>query len=573
MAQPLGSLNVYRYYLFATLFMLCSWGVDCHAQMIKTYENGPVHEAVVTRVSGNTLLEAVPEKPPEPINERIPRQLDFQAEWIGGYWAWDTQEGQFVWVSGAWRRPPPGHQWVTGFWKQAEEGWVWFPGFWSRSGGANLQYINIPPPDPIDENIAPPPSKEYFWSPGFWQFSVDGHEYLWVPGQWEELDSNWVYVPSHYVWRPGGYVFVPGFWDWPLEDRGTAYAAAIIDPEHRDGVVYEPILILKPEIIVRNLYFYYPDYITFFQYHWHFHHDYWVSCACAPPWWQWESWWCFTSNDQWGLWWWYTHPGYPHPSWMTAEINGILPPPNSDLVLLFSKKATPLIVTPNGVVSREGLLKAINKITGEFSPVLTPNRALKARIMTYAKPAASDVHVIYKPQGRKLPLDPQAVRPRVRKPVIDKEALQRVQRFEGADQIRIPVKPRVPSRRNKEVIPSVVKPTEGPIYNPPARQPTWSPRKPYGSQERGPQNRFEPRQPVYPEVPVEDGSRPVPRWRTMTPQEESKIHRPPVRSESIKERIRTRVEDRKGDPSSKDDNHKIDFESQSLKERIRTRVD
>jgi hypothetical protein len=49
--------------------------------------------------------------------------------WTPGYWRWSG--GNYVWVSGAWVRPPRTTAvWVPGHWVHRPRGWVWVPGHW-----------------------------------------------------------------------------------------------------------------------------------------------------------------------------------------------------------------------------------------------------------------------------------------------------------------------------------------------------------------------------------------------------------------------------------------------------------
>lgn len=444
-------------------------------QTIKTYEEGPIHEAFVVRVSGNIIMEVIPSKPPESIKERKPRQLDMQSTWVSGYWAWEDRVNDFVWVSGVWRRPPPKHQWVSGFWRKYDEEWVWIHGFWSQVSLQNIDYIGVPPPDPIDENTAPPPDERYFWVSGYWTFLFDTQEYRWISGHWEELDANWIFVPAHYVWRPGGYVFVPAYWDWALENRGTAYSSVLIEPDYRNSVVFEPILILRPPVIVRHLFVYYPDYLSFFRHYWHFHPEFWEDLCCAPPWWVWDTWWCFSWHDHWGLWWWYSHPGYPQPSWLNVELSSILSAPLSELLSMFDKIHTPPIVTPNGVASREKLLQAIRKSTGDFAPIVPHDPKIQDKIFSLARPGKINRENVLKPLGRRLPVHPSADRPRVRKPVVDSGARSRVSEISETLRPTVPLKPKIPSHRRPNIWQPPSRP-HAPVYIPSLRKPTWTPK-------------------------------------------------------------------------------------------------
>src|SRR5207248_1484844 len=76
----------------------------------------------------------VPKEPPEPIDELPPDQKPEgdNVQWIPGYWAWDDQASDFLWISGFWRDVPPGRRWVPGTWQKVEGGWQWVAGFWDH---------------------------------------------------------------------------------------------------------------------------------------------------------------------------------------------------------------------------------------------------------------------------------------------------------------------------------------------------------------------------------------------------------------------------------------------------------
>ncbi len=254
-------------------------------QAVLPVEDGPIHEAFVSRDTENFEFDVVRIQPPAPINERIPPQVDRQAVWIPGYWSWDEKRNDFIWLSGVWRRPPPGHYWTAGTWRPMREGWVWTSGFWSPQPANTMSYIDMPPPEAIDENIIQPRGGEYFWSPGYWEYSERGRGYAWVSGHWERLDPNWILVPSHYVWYNDQYVFVPAYWDWKLEDRGTAFSPVYIAPPFRTTIVYQPVFVVENPIIVRRLFAFYPDYIGVCIHHQRFHPEIWGSFCRTPPWW------------------------------------------------------------------------------------------------------------------------------------------------------------------------------------------------------------------------------------------------------------------------------------------------
>ena len=67
---------------------------------------GPVHEAFAETVTFDPQPGSVaPKAPPAPIEELPPdeRPEGGNVAWIPGYWAWDDERSDFLWVSGIWR--------------------------------------------------------------------------------------------------------------------------------------------------------------------------------------------------------------------------------------------------------------------------------------------------------------------------------------------------------------------------------------------------------------------------------------------------------------------------------------
>ena len=99
---------------------------------VEVLARGPVHEAFATLTAEPQPTKAVPKKPPKPLQEMPPDEKpEGNSIWIGGYWAWDDDRSDFLWVSGVWRTPPPGKQWVAGYWREQDDGAQWVPGFWT----------------------------------------------------------------------------------------------------------------------------------------------------------------------------------------------------------------------------------------------------------------------------------------------------------------------------------------------------------------------------------------------------------------------------------------------------------
>src|SRR5258708_23048395 len=53
-----------------------------------------------------------------------------------------------------------------------------------------------------------------------WQDS----QYAWRPGFWVSNQPGWMWTPASYSWTPNGYVYNQGYWDYPLVNRGMAFA-------------------------------------------------------------------------------------------------------------------------------------------------------------------------------------------------------------------------------------------------------------------------------------------------------------------------------------------------------------
>ena len=101
---------------------------------VEVLTRGPVHEAFAETVTFDPQPGIViPKTPPAPIEELPPQQRPEGANvaWIPGYWAWDDERKDFLWVSGIWRAVPPGRQWVPGYWSGSGQGAQWISGYWA----------------------------------------------------------------------------------------------------------------------------------------------------------------------------------------------------------------------------------------------------------------------------------------------------------------------------------------------------------------------------------------------------------------------------------------------------------
>ena len=141
--------------------------------------------------------QAVPGEPPQPINE-VPADVrpdSPDAEWLPGYWGWDAESKQFVWISGSWRLPPPGTRWVPGYWTAGAAGAQRVPGFWVAADTQQVSYLPAPPAYQ-DEGVDPasPPSPDVFWVPGYWAWA--NGKYGWEAGYWARMVQNWMWIAA-----------------------------------------------------------------------------------------------------------------------------------------------------------------------------------------------------------------------------------------------------------------------------------------------------------------------------------------------------------------------------------------
>ena len=191
---------------------------------------GPVHEAFAEVISYNPQPgQVVAKEPPKAIEEVPPAEKpEGDYTWIPGYWAWDHERENFIWVTGAWRIPPPATTWVPGYWNQTAEGHQWVGGYWgpaaaTATAASATETVYLPaPPQSVEAGASTPsPSPDHFWVPGNWYW-VDGR-YAWRAGYWTRCQPDWVWIPARYVWTPGGYVFLAGHWDYSLAKRGVVF--------------------------------------------------------------------------------------------------------------------------------------------------------------------------------------------------------------------------------------------------------------------------------------------------------------------------------------------------------------
>lgn len=221
-------------------------------------DTGPMHEAYAEPSTSDTDPGIVVSKPPpDPIDEVPPEQegLDEDAEWISGYWAWDDERNDFIWISGTWRVPPLGRHWVAGYWTEAGQGHQWVSGYWADNNVAENEYYPEPP-ESLDEGPnAEAPSQDHVWIPGCWIWTH--HYYAWRPGYWAALRPDRIWVPAHYVWTPRGYIFAGGYWDYPIARRGVLFAPVYFYPRFFTRVFFPftPRIVISVNVFSNHLFF------------------------------------------------------------------------------------------------------------------------------------------------------------------------------------------------------------------------------------------------------------------------------------------------------------------------------
>ncbi len=232
-------------------------GIEKAPEGVEVLTRGPMHEAYAAPQSLNVApMPIVPKKPPEPVPEVPPDQKPDGSHvvWISGYWAWDDEPADFIWISGLWRDAPPGKRWLPGHWLAVQGGWQWTQGFWAPDAETQVSYLPPPPPSVETGPSAAAPDADSFYSPGCWVYVE--RQYRWRPGFWLKYRPNWAYIPAHHCWTPAGCVFVDGYWDYELTRRGLLFCPIRFTANvwTRPNWRWEPHFLVLPEVIVGSLF-------------------------------------------------------------------------------------------------------------------------------------------------------------------------------------------------------------------------------------------------------------------------------------------------------------------------------
>ena len=218
---------------------------------------GPVHEAFAATITFKPVAGiTVPKAPPAAIEELPPDQRPEgdNVTWIPGYWAWDDENAEFLWVSGIWRNLPPGRQWMPGYWSESAGEFQWVSGYWADAAVEEVEYLPEPPPSIEAGPNIKRPSVDHSWMPG--AFVWYQSRYFWRPGYWEVCQPDWVWVPSYYVRTPRGYIYVDGYYDYDVVRRGMIFAPMRFTPAYyaRPGYHYRPVTVININVFTDHLF-------------------------------------------------------------------------------------------------------------------------------------------------------------------------------------------------------------------------------------------------------------------------------------------------------------------------------
>jgi hypothetical protein len=279
-------------------------------------DKGPIHEAFAEPV----VLEAgqavkVDRLPPDAVNELPPdvRPEGKNIEWIPGYWMWNDDKNDFIWVSGVWRDIPPGRRWVPGHWTKVDAGYQWVSGFWAGEQQQEVQMLPNPPETLEVGPNSPAPADNYFWVPGVWIWQDGG--YAWRAGYWYAGQENWLWVPDHYCYSPYGSVFVNGYWDYPLANRGLLYAPVWWSQPYYGypGYYYRPYRVINTALLLTSLFINRPFNHYYYGYGWgpgYWNNGYWGHNGLYP-WWGWNRGHGYDPFYHYHRW----HDGHNHDDW------------------------------------------------------------------------------------------------------------------------------------------------------------------------------------------------------------------------------------------------------------------
>lgn len=217
---------------------------------------GPIHEAFATTVSFDPEPGVIVDRAPPDLIEEIPpdqRPAGDKVSWIPGYWGWDEDEADFIWISGIWRHLPPDRQWIPGYWADIGTEWQWIFGYWASEEQEEVVYLPKPPQSVETGPNVRAPSENHIWVSGTWIHRQE--RYAWRPGYWLPARPDWSWTPAHYQYARGGYVFIDGYWDYEVARRGVVFAPVRFHRNvyTRPNYYYRPTTVININVFVNHL--------------------------------------------------------------------------------------------------------------------------------------------------------------------------------------------------------------------------------------------------------------------------------------------------------------------------------
>lgn len=230
---------------------------DSQQDGVEFLARGPIHEAFAApAIRAPRSAAVITTAPPKPVEELPPDQKPEggNVQWIPGYWAWDDDTSDFLWVSGTYRTVPPTRHWVPGYWNQTDTGWQRVAGLWADQEKDHIELLSTPPPDPIEEAVPAAPAEASSFQPGCWVYR--DNRYLWRSGFWTPYRADWIWTPDSYVWTPRGYIFVHGYWDYSFQHRGLLFAPVNIHRRYwnRADWFYQPSYVVYDSFLLSSLF-------------------------------------------------------------------------------------------------------------------------------------------------------------------------------------------------------------------------------------------------------------------------------------------------------------------------------
>lgn len=257
-------MNLKHYTFMGALSVLAVGGVLLAPGKVGAIEagveeltRGPVHEAFAATVSYDPTPGILVRVAPPSMIEEVPPEQRLEGDnvaWIPGYWGWDEEQNDFIWISGIWRNLPPGRQWVPGYWAEADSQWQWTSGYWADEKVQEVAYLPEPPKSIESGPNVEAPSSNDVWISGNWRYRED--RYAWQPGYWEPAQQNWIWIPAHYQWTRRGYVFIDGYWDYNVSRRGVVFAPVRFSHNYynRPDYSYTPATVIVLNVFLNHLF-------------------------------------------------------------------------------------------------------------------------------------------------------------------------------------------------------------------------------------------------------------------------------------------------------------------------------